>query len=260
MPASCAPGTRRSELITTSFSHPIDAAAPAVAGFRVITLLPGPLGYPEIGALRAALSGRSAGIMLANPEDTGLFDPHVREMVELVHNAGGLCGYDQANGNGVLGVIRAGDLGFDLCQFNLHKTFSAPHSSIGQGAAAVCVKAPLARFLPRPVVAFDGERYWLDDDRPDSIGKIRDFLGNVQTVLKAYAWVMTLGLEGLRAVAETAVLNSNYLLAKLGVLPGVGGQAAEAVHQQHRPVPGGDHDGGIRYGHRSSSWTQAGSN
>jgi glycine dehydrogenase subunit 2 len=140
-------GTRRSELITTSFSHPIDAAAPAVAGFRVITLLPGPLGYPEIGALRAALSSRTAGIMLANPEDTGLFNPHVREMVELVHNAGGLCGYDQANGNGVLGV-----------------------------------------------------------------------------------------------------------------LPGVGGQAAEAVHQQHRPVPGGDHDGGIRYGHRSSSWTQAGSN
>jgi glycine dehydrogenase subunit 2 len=211
----------RDELITTAFSHPIDAAAPAVAGFRVITLMPGPLGYPEIGALRAALSHRTAGLMLACPEDTGLFNPHLGEMVELVHAVGGLCGYDQANGNGVLGVIRAGDAGFDLCQFNLHKTFSAPHSSIGQGAAAVCVKAPLARFLPRPLVAFDGERYWLDDDRPDSIGKIRDFFGNVQTVLKAYAWVLSLGAEGLRAVAETAVLNSNYLVAKLGALRGV---------------------------------------
>jgi glycine dehydrogenase subunit 2 len=230
--ASRGEGAQRSELITTAFSHPVDAAAPAVAGFRVITLMPGPLGYPEVGALRAALSDRTAGIMLANPEDTGLFNPHVREMVDLVHVAGGLCGYDQANGNGTLGVIRAGDAGFDLCQFNLHKTFSAPHSSIGQGAAAVCVKAPLARFLPPPVVTFDGARYGLDDDRPDSIGKIRDFLGNVQTVLKAYAWVMSLGAEGLRAVAETAVLNSNYLVAKLGALRGV--ELPWPANRQHR--------------------------
>jgi glycine dehydrogenase subunit 2 len=103
----------------------------------------------------------------------------------------------------------------------LHKTFSAPHSSIGQGAAAVCVKAKLARFLPAPVVTFDGERYGLEAARPDAIDKIRGFLGNVQTVLKAYAWTMSLGAEGLRAVAETAVLNSNYLLARLRTLRGI---------------------------------------
>jgi glycine dehydrogenase subunit 2 len=214
-------GARRTELITTAFSHPADAAAPAVAGYRVITLMPGRLGYPEVEALREALSDHTAGLMLANPEDTGLFNPHVREMVDLVHAAGGLCGYDQANGNGVLGILRAGDAGFDLCQFNLHKTFSAPHSSIGQGAAAVCVKAPLARFLPPPVVTFDGSRYGLAADRPEAVEKIRGFLGNVQTVLKAYAWTMSLGAEGLRAVAETAVLNSNYLLTKLRALRGI---------------------------------------
>jgi glycine dehydrogenase subunit 2 len=214
-------GSRRTELITTAFSHPADAAAPAVAGYRVVTLMPGPMGYPEPEALRAALSDRTAGLMLANPEDTGFFNPHVREMVALVHAAGGLCGYDQANGNGLLGILRAGDVGFDLCQFNLHKTFSAPHSSIGQGAAAVCVKAKLARFLPPPVVTFDGERYGLEAARPDAIEKIRSFLGNVQTVLKAYAWAMNLGAEGLHAVAETAVLNSNYLLARLRTLRGI---------------------------------------
>jgi glycine dehydrogenase subunit 2 len=214
-------GEQRNELITTAFSHPVDAAAPAVAGYRVITLMPGEQGYPEIGALQAALSERTAGIMLANPEDTGLFNPNIGAMVDLVHRAGGLCGYDQANGNGVLGILRAGDAGFDMCQYNLHKTFSAPHGSLGMGCAAVCVKAPLARFLPRPVVTCADGRYGLDSDRPDAIDKIRGFLGNVHTVLKAYAWTMSLGAEGLRAVAETAVLNSNYLLAKLRQIPGI---------------------------------------
>ena len=183
-------GDRRTEIITTAFSHPVDAAAPAVAGYRVITLMPGPSGYPEVAALKAGLSDRTAGLMLANPEDTGLFNPHIREMVDLVHQAGGLCAYDQANGNGVLGILRAGDLGFDLCQFNLHKTFSAPHSSIGQGCAAVCVKAPFARFLPWPVVTRVDGRYTMQAERPDAIDKIREFLGNIQTVLKAYAWTM----------------------------------------------------------------------
>jgi len=214
-------GGRRNEIVTTAFSHPIDAAAPAVAGYRVITLMPGPLGRPDVAALKAALSERTAGLQLANPEDTGVFNSDIREMVDLVHKAGGLCSYDQANGNGLLGILRAGDIGFDLCQYNLHKTFSAPHGSMGLGCAAVCVKQPLARFLPRPLVTFDGRRYGLDADGPDAIDRIRGFLGNVQTVLKAYGWVMSLGAEGLRAVAETAVLNSNYLLARLRRLRGV---------------------------------------
>jgi glycine dehydrogenase subunit 2 len=171
--------------------------------------------------MKAAVSERTAGFMLANPEDTGIFNPHIAQMVELVHQAGGLCAYDQANGNGVLGILRAGDAGFDLCQFNLHKTFSAPHGSIGMGCAAVCVKAALAPFLPGPLVTYDGRRYGLSGARPEAIDKIRGFLGNVHTVLKSYAWVMSLGAAGLRAVAETAVLNSNYLLAKIRRLRGV---------------------------------------
>ena len=124
---------KRTEVITTAFSHPADAATPAVAGFRVITLMPGPNGYPEMDALRAVLSDRTAGFMVTNPEDTGLFNPQMPEMVEAVHRAGGLCAYDQANANGLFGIVRAGDTGFDLCQFNLHKTFSRPPQLAGSG-------------------------------------------------------------------------------------------------------------------------------
>ena len=134
--------------------------------------------------------------MLTNPEDTGQYNPHIREFVDIVHEAGGLCAYDQANGNPLLGIVRAGDTGFDMCQFNLHKTFSAPHGAIGLGCAAVGVKAHLERFLPRPLVTFDGERYGLDYDQGEGIEKIRAFIGNVHAVLKAYAWVRSLGAEG----------------------------------------------------------------
>jgi glycine dehydrogenase subunit 2 len=226
---------QRDEIITTAFSHPSDAATPAVAGFRVVTLLPGDRGYPELDALKAAISERTAGLMLTNPEDTGLFNPRIQEFVRVTHAAGGLCAYDQANANGILGITRARDAGFDLCQFNLHKTFSSPHASIGPAAGAVGVSAELERFLPVPVIRFDGQRYGLDHDRPDSIGKVRSFLGNLQVVLRAYAWVMSLGAEGLRTVAETAVLNNNYLATKIAEIPGAsvsyprGGRRLEQV-------------------------------
>lgn len=212
---------RRDEIITTAFSHPANAAAPAVAGFRVITLMPGPNGYPEVDALKAALSDRTAGVMLTNPEDTGIFNPEIAEFTRLVHEAGGLCSYDQANANGVLGITRARDAGFDMCHFNLHKTFSVPHGSTGPAAAAVGVRADLARYLPVPMVDYTGDGYYLDYNRPDSIGIVRSFLGNPQGVVRAYAWVLSLGAEGLRQVAETAVLNNNYLANCLAKVPGV---------------------------------------
>ena len=213
---------KRDEIITTSFSHPADAATPSVAGFKVVTLMPGDMGYAGVDALKAAISARTAGLMLTNPEDTGQYNPHIRQFVDLVHEAGGLCAYDQANGNPLLGVVRAGDTGFDMCQFNLHKTFSAPHGSLGMGCAAVGVKEFLRKFLPRPIVAEDGAGgYRLDYDRGEGIDRIRAFIGNVHAVLKAYSWVMSLGAEGLRAVAETAVLNNNYMLAKMRDVRGV---------------------------------------
>ncbi|MFE1753422.1 aminomethyl-transferring glycine dehydrogenase subunit GcvPB [Streptomyces anandii] len=211
----------RDEVITTSFSHPSNAACAKTAGFRVITLPPDADGYPDIEALRAAVGPRTAALLITNPEDTGIYNPRIDEFVRLVHDAGGLCSYDQANANGLLGITRARDAGFDLCHFNLHKTFSTPHMCGGPAAGASAVTAELAPYLPRPTVEFDGTRYRLDDDRPESIGKIRPFYGVVPNLVRAYAWIMALGADGLREVAETAVLNNNYLVHKVLGIRGV---------------------------------------
>ena len=212
---------QRDEIITTIFSHPSNAACAQTAGFKVITLYPDEDGYPDIEALQAALSERTAGLMITNPEDTGIYNPRIDEFVALVHEAGGLCAYDQANANGILGITRAQEAGFDLCHFNLHKTFSTPHGCGGPGGGVVGASRDLARFLPVPTVEYDGSRYTLDWDRPDSIGKIAPFYGNASVVLKAYAWCLSLGAEGLREVAEIAVLNNNYLLNRVLDIPGV---------------------------------------
>jgi glycine dehydrogenase subunit 2 len=226
----------RDEIITTVFSHPCDGAGPATAGYRLLTLYPEPDGLPSVESLQAALSDRTAGLMITNPEDTGIFNPQIDEMVRLVQDAGGICHYDQANANGILGITRARDAGFDLCQFNLHKTFSSPHASMGMPVGVSAVSAELAPFLPRPVVQFDGERYRLDDDRPQSIGKVRAFHGVPATVVRSYAWVLALGAEGLREVAEVAVLNNNYLAKRLETVPGLevsyaDGNAARRLEQ-----------------------------
>jgi len=212
---------QRDEIITTIFSHPSNAACAKTAGFKVITLYPDEDGYPDLEALKAAVSERTAGLMITNPEDTGVFNPKIEEFVKVVHEAGGLCAYDQANANGILGKTRAREAGFDLCHFNLHKTFSSPHGCGGPAVGAVGVTQELARFLPVPVLEFDGSKYHLNYDRPESIGKIGPFYGVAPVVLRAYAWVMSLGAEGLREVAEIAVLNNNYLLKKMVEIPGV---------------------------------------
>jgi glycine dehydrogenase subunit 2 len=211
----------RNEIITTVFSHPSNAACARTAGFDIITLYPDDDGYPDLAALRAAVSGRTAGLLITNPEDTGIFNPRIEEFVRVVHEAGGLCSYDQANANGILGITRAREAGFDLCHFNLHKTFSSPHGCGGPAVGATGVIRALARFLPVPVVEFDGHEYHLDYDRPESIGKVGPFYGVAPVVLRSYAWVMALGARGLREVAEIAVLNNNYLLKKMLEIPGV---------------------------------------
>lgn len=212
---------RRDEVITTIFSHPSNAACAKTAGFKVITLYPDEHGYPPLDALKAAVSDRTAALLITNPEDTGIFNPHIEEFVQVVHQAGGLCAYDQANANGILGITRARDAGFDLCHFNLHKTFSTPHGCGGPGAGASGVSAELTRFLPTPTVEFNGQNYYLDFNRPDSIGKIGPFYGVAANIVRAYAWVMNLGAAGLREVAEVAVLNNNYLLHKMLEIDGV---------------------------------------
>jgi glycine dehydrogenase subunit 2 len=225
--ASLGQAGQRDEIITTIFSHPSNAACARTAGFKVITLYPDEDGYPDPEALKAAVSERTAGLMITNPEDTGIYNPRIAEFVQVVHETGGLCAYDQANANGILGITRAREAGFDLCHFNLHKTFSTPHGCGGPGAGVVGATETLARFLPVPLVDFDGERYALDWDRPDSIGKIGPWYGNASVILKAYAWAMSLGAEGLRQVAEIAVLNNNYLLEKVRAIPGVSAPYAQ---------------------------------
>ena len=221
----------RDEVITTIFSHPSNAACAKTAGFRITTLYPDANGYPDLDALKAAVSERTAALMITNPEDTGIFNPRIEEFVKIVHDAGGLCSLDQANANGMLGITRARDAGFDLCHFNLHKTFSSPHGCGGPGGGTSGVSDELARFLPVPVVEFNGEKYTLDFDRPDSVGKMRPFYGYAPAILRAYSWVMSLGAEGLREVAEVAVLNNNYLLHKMLAIPGVTAPYAKGKHR-----------------------------
>lgn len=218
--ASRGEGEVRDEVVTTIFSHPSNAAAAATAGYRVITIYPDADGYPDIEALRAAVGPRTAAIMVTNPEDTGIYNPRIAEWVEAAHAVGALASYDQANANGILGITRARDAGFDVCHFNLHKTFGTPHGSGGPGAGANGVSEALVPFLPGPLVERDEERFRLASAGPLSIGKVSPFYGVIPTIVRAYAWIAALGGEGLRAVAETAVLNNNYLMAQVLAIPG----------------------------------------
>ncbi|MGB9590977.1 MAG: aminomethyl-transferring glycine dehydrogenase subunit GcvPB [Candidatus Kryptoniota bacterium] len=214
-------GEKRDEIITTIFSHPSDAAVPHTAGYKVITLYPEEKGYPSVESLKAAVSERTAGLLITNPDDTGIFNPHISEFVEIIHDIGGLCIYDQANANGLLGITRAREVGFDMCHFNLHKTFSTPHASGGPGAGATCVVEKLDPFLPIPTVEFDGQKYWLNYDRPDTIGKVAAFYGSIPNLVRAFTWILAHGSEGLREVSSVAVLNNNYLMKKILQIPGI---------------------------------------
>ena len=211
----------RNEIITSVFSHPGNAAAPATAGYRVVTIYPGERGYIEVDAVKAAVSERTAGLMISNPEDTGIFNPNIDEIVRVVHDAGGLCAHDMANANGLITITRTIDAGFDLCQFNLHKTFSGPHGSGGPACGANGASKRLSAYMPTPLISERDGKYFLDFDRPESIGRVRSFLGVVGTVLRAYAWTIAIGGDGLRDVAESAVLNNVYLAHRLKELAGV---------------------------------------
>ena len=222
---------KRDEIITTIFSHPSDAAAAAVKGYKIITLYQNEDGLPDVDALKKAVSERTAGLLITNPEDTGIFNPRIAEFTRVVRDAGGLCGYDQANANGILGITRAREADFDLCFFNLHKTFSSPHGCGGPATGALGVTKELQGFLPIPVVNYDGNQYRLDSNLPHTIGKVRSFHGVFPAVLRAYAWVMSLGAEGLKEAAHIAVLNNNYILEKVKEIKGASAPYAKGRHR-----------------------------
>lgn len=206
---------QKDEIITTIYSHPSDAAAPVVAGYKIKYIFPDEQGYPDLEAFKLAVSDKTAAFFIANPEDTGVYNKNILEFTKLVHQHGGLCCYDQANANGLLGVTRAKEAGFDMCFFNLHKTFSTPHGCGGPACGALGVKKELETYLPTPLIGFDNEKYYLDYDVKNTIGKVRGFSGVAQVVLKAYTWIRSLGAEGLYEVAKVAVLNNNYMFKKL---------------------------------------------
>jgi glycine dehydrogenase subunit 2 len=224
-------GDQRDEIITTMFSHPSDYSAASVLGYRVINIYPDQDGTPDLEAVKAAVSPRTAALFITNPEDTGIYNARILEFTEAVRGVGGLCGYDQANANGILGITRAREAGFDLCFFNLHKTFSSPHGCGGPGSGALGVTEALRNFLPVPLVESDGSRYFLDYDLPNTIGKIRSFYGVMPAVLKAYSWIMALGADGLKEAARVAVLNNNYLFRKVMEIRGASAPYAEGRHR-----------------------------
>ena len=195
---------KRTKIIVPDSAHGTNPATAAMCGFDVVNIASGPDGCVDLDALRAALGEDTAGLMLTNPNTVGIFDKNILEITRLVHEAGGLCYYDGANLNAVMGVVRPGDMGFDCIHMNLHKTFATPHGGGGPGAGAVGCKAFLKEFLPHSALA----------EEPGHI-QVRSFQGNFLVVVRALAYLLTLGKEGIPEAAENAVLNANYLMAKL---------------------------------------------
>ncbi len=206
---------RRTEVILPDTAHGTNPASAAMAGFDIREIRSHE-GCVDPVALRAAVSDRTAAFMLTNPNTAGLFEPHIEEIAEVVHGAGGLLYYDGANLNAILGVTNPGRMGFDVAHLNLHKTFSTPHGGGGPGAGALAADERLAPYLPVPRTVKRGRKYALDYDRPKSIGKIKTAYGNFGLDLRAYAFLLAHGEEGLRQISRRAVLNSNYLGKQLG--------------------------------------------
>jgi len=207
--------TARARILLPDSAHGTNPASAAVAGFSTVEIPSDKRGMVDVDALRAALDETAAGIMLTVPNTLGIFEERILEITEAVHDAGGLCYFDGANLNAFLGRVRPGDMGADVFHFNLHKTLSTPHGGGGPGAGPIAVSEKLEEFLPVPRIVAEDGRYRLDRDYPRSIGSVHSFYGNVLVAVKAYAYLLRLGDEGLREVSENAVLNANYLRVRL---------------------------------------------
>ncbi len=207
----------RTEILVPDAAHGTNPASAVMCGFVAREVSTGPDGDVDIAALRAAVGPQTAGIMLTNPSTVGVFDRNIEEIAGIVHEAGGLLYYDGANLNAILGKVRPGDMGFDVIHMNLHKTFSTPHGGGGPGAGPMGVSKRLEPFLPVPLVArdVDGYRWLLERNRPQSIGRLTAFGGNMGILLRAYVYARMLGREGMKRVSEFSTLNANYLMARL---------------------------------------------
>ena len=204
---------KRKKIIVPDSAHGTNPASAAMAGFSVVSVPSGPDGCVDIEKLKETAGDDVAGLMLTNPNTVGLFDKNILEITKIIHDCGGLCYYDGANLNAVMGTVRPGDMGFDVIHLNLHKTFSTPHGGGGPGSGPVGCKEFLVPFLPSILV--EGEDKLVAVKEKDSIGEMKNFYGNFLVVVRALAYVMTLGKEGIPEASKNAVLNANYMMNKL---------------------------------------------
>jgi len=213
-----AKGKRKRYVIVPDSSHGTNPASAAMQGYEIITVPTAPYGDMDLELFKEAMNDEVAAVMMTCPNTLGLFNPHVAEICDIAHEHGALVYCDGANLNAILGRVRPGDVGFDVIHLNLHKTFATPHGGGGPGSGPVGVKRGLIPFLPTPRIALRANGTYglqIDRDRPQSIGRIASFFGNFGVMVRAYAYIMMLGREGLIQVSEQAVLNANYILARL---------------------------------------------
>lgn len=211
---------QRQEILVPDTAHGTNYTSAAMAGFKVVVIPSNSRGCVDSDALRHAVSEKTAGLMLTNPNTLGLFEENILEISTIIHDVGGLLYYDGANLNAILGHARPGDMGFDLVHVNLHKTFSTPHGGGGPGAGPVGVVESLQEYLPIPIVERAGNRYRLNYDLSHTIGHVGGFYGNFAVLVRAYAYILTMGAEGLLKVSELSVLNANYLARHLSAIKG----------------------------------------
>ena len=198
-------------------AHGTNPASAAMAGFQVVEVKSNERGTIDLKELAKLMDKNTVGLMLTNPNTVGLYDEGIEEIEKIIHGKGGLLYYDGANLNASLGIIRPGDAGFDVVHLNLHKTFSTPHGGGGPGAGVIGVKKNLSPYLPTPIVAFDSvkKRYYWKEVGEKTIGMVRAFWTNFPILVKTYAWILSMGPDGLYNASETSIINANYVLAKL---------------------------------------------
>jgi glycine dehydrogenase subunit 2 len=208
-------GEKRRKVLVPDTAHGTNCSTSAVASYQMVGIRSNERGVIGPEQVAEQMDEEVAAIMVTNPNTLGLFEEHLSEIAEIVHRKGGFVYCDGANLNALMGIVKLGDLGVDVVHINPHKTFSTPHGGGGPGAGPVAIKKELAPHLPVPVIEKVGETFRLNDDRPQSIGRVRAFYGNFGVLLKAYAYILSMGAEGLRRASEMAVLNANYLMARL---------------------------------------------
>jgi glycine dehydrogenase subunit 2 len=208
-------GEERTNILIPDSAHGTNPASSVACGFDTIKIETKSDGNVDMDALSAACDKNTAVLMITNPNTLGIYEKDILKISSIVHSHGGLVYLDGANMNALLGIVKPKDMGVDMMHLNLHKTFSAPHGGGGPGAGPLGVLDSLSDFIPKPVIEKEGDRYTLNNDRPKSIGRVKPFYGNFAVMVKAYVYIRMLGAEGLRDVAENAVLNANYLMKKL---------------------------------------------